>query len=128
MVMPKERMSTEGERDSKFLSCLTGAQYVHPCTVTIDSVLANLKTQNAFLFPVHAMFRHDCPLAVNPASTPWRIEKINLERFSTYWYDQFCGIYLGCCAAEFGSSGGTYELPCIFTMLLKCQVQLLLHI
>ena len=31
---------------------------------------ANSKTQNAFLFPVHAMFRHDCPLAVKPASTP----------------------------------------------------------
>jgi hypothetical protein len=29
-----------------------------PSTVTIDSVLANSKTQNAFLFPVHAMFRH----------------------------------------------------------------------
>jgi hypothetical protein len=23
---------------------------------------------NAFLFPVHTMFRHDCPLAVKPAS------------------------------------------------------------
>jgi len=43
----------------------------HVCgKVTIDSVLANSKTQNAFLFPVHAMFRHDCPLAVKPASTP----------------------------------------------------------
>jgi hypothetical protein len=31
------------------------------CTVTTDSILANSKTQNAFLFPVHAMFRHDCP-------------------------------------------------------------------
>src|SRR5215469_7648191 len=40
------------------------------CTVTIDSVLANSKTQNAFLFLVHAMFRHDCPLEVKPASTP----------------------------------------------------------
>jgi len=30
---------------------------------------ANSKTQNAFLFPVHAMFRHDCPLAVKLAST-----------------------------------------------------------
>jgi hypothetical protein len=29
--------------------------------------------QNAFLFPVHAMFRHDCPLAVKPASTPRRL-------------------------------------------------------
>jgi len=23
------------------------------------------------------------------------------------------GVYLGCCATEFGSSVGTYELPCI---------------
>jgi hypothetical protein len=37
---------------------------------TFDSVLANSKTQNAFLFPVHTMFRHDCPLSVKPASTP----------------------------------------------------------
>jgi hypothetical protein len=43
------------------------------CTVTIDSILANCKTQNAFLSPVHAMFRHDCPLAVKPASTPQRL-------------------------------------------------------
>ena len=28
------------------------------------------KTQNAFLFTVHAIFRHDYPLAVEPASTP----------------------------------------------------------
>jgi len=31
--------------------------------------LANSKTQNAFLFTVHAIFRHDYPLAVEPAST-----------------------------------------------------------
>jgi len=43
------------------------------CTVTIDLVLANSKTPNALLFPVHAMFRHDCPLAVKPASSPWRL-------------------------------------------------------
>jgi len=40
------------------------------CTVTTDSVLANSKTQNAFLFTVNAIFRHDYPLAVEPASTP----------------------------------------------------------
>ena len=28
---------------------------------------------NAFLSPVNAMFRHDCPLAVKPASTPRRL-------------------------------------------------------
>jgi len=43
------------------------------CTFTIDSVLANSKTQNAFLLPVHAMFLHDCPLAVKPTSTPRRL-------------------------------------------------------
>ena len=40
------------------------------CTVTIDSVLANSKTQNAFLFTANAIFRHDYPLAVEPGSTP----------------------------------------------------------
>ena len=40
------------------------------CTVTIDSALANSKTQNAFLFTVNAIFRHDYPLAVEPGSTP----------------------------------------------------------
>jgi hypothetical protein len=34
---------------------------------------ANSKTHNAFVFPVHAMFRHDCPLAVKSASTPRRL-------------------------------------------------------
>jgi len=28
---------------------------------TDANFLANSKRQNAFLFPVHAMFRHDCP-------------------------------------------------------------------
>ena len=62
------------------------------------------------------MFSHDCPLAVKPASTPRRLvqkKKKNLERFSTYWCSPFCCVCLGCCAAEFGNSGGTYELPCI---------------
>jgi hypothetical protein len=54
-------------------------------TVTSESVLRNSKTQNAYLFPVHAMFHHDCSLAVKPASTPRRLgQKKNLERFSAY--------------------------------------------
>jgi len=40
------------------------------CTVTIDSVLSNSKTQNAFLFTVNAIFRHDYPLTMEPGSTP----------------------------------------------------------
>jgi hypothetical protein len=58
------------------------------CTVKIYSVLANSKTQNAFLFPVHAMFRHDCPLTVKPVSTPRRLvhkttwrDSLNIDMF-----------------------------------------------
>ena len=40
------------------------------CTVTIDPVSANSKTQNAFLFTVNAIFLHDYPLAVESVSTP----------------------------------------------------------
>jgi hypothetical protein len=29
----------------------------------------------------------------------------------------FCCVCRGCCAAEFASSGGTYELPCIKVIL-----------
>jgi hypothetical protein len=43
------------------------------CTVTTDSVLANSKTQNIFLSPVLVMFRHNCHLAVKPASTSWSL-------------------------------------------------------
>jgi hypothetical protein len=43
-----------------------------------------------------------------------KLKKKREERFSTYWYAPFCCVCLGCCADEFGSSGGTYDLPCIF--------------
>jgi hypothetical protein len=39
------------------------------------AILADSKTQNASLFPVHAMFRHDCPLTVKLASTQWNLVK-----------------------------------------------------
>jgi len=39
---------------------------------------ANSKTQNAFLFTVHAIFRHDYPLAVEPAITPRPLVKKKL--------------------------------------------------
>ena len=80
------------------------------CTVTIDSVLANSKTQNAFLFTVNAIFRQRLP----PSGGTWKYAKApstkkNLERFSTYWYAPICRVCLGCCAVEFGNPGGTYE-------------------
>jgi len=37
------------------------------------AILADSKTQNASLFPLHAMFRHDCPLTVKLASTQWNL-------------------------------------------------------
>ena len=45
------------------------------CTVTVDSVLANSKTQNAFLFTVNAIFFHDYPLAVEPGISPRPLEQ-----------------------------------------------------
>jgi hypothetical protein len=45
------------------------------CAVRIDSVLINSKTENALLFPVHARFRHDCPLAVKRASSPRSLKR-----------------------------------------------------
>ena len=52
------------------------------CTVTIDSVLANSKTQNAFLFTVNAIFLHDYPVAVEPGSTPRPLVQKKTWRYS----------------------------------------------
>jgi hypothetical protein len=68
----------------------------HRCTVTFDSVLANFKTHNAFISTAHAIFRHDCPLAVKPANTPRRPLH---KKTSTIFYLLICSS-LGCCAAE----------------------------
>jgi hypothetical protein len=85
------------------------------CTVTIDSFLANSKTQKVFLFPVHAIFRHDCPLGVKPASTLRRlVKKKKKERFSTYLYAPLRRDHTGYCTADVGNPGGTYELPCVY--------------
>jgi hypothetical protein len=35
----------------------------------------------------------------------------------------FCCVWLGCCAAEFGSSGGTYELSCISIFAFITRVE-----
>jgi hypothetical protein len=48
-------------RDTPSLSYLTVARYVHPWWRGRCQILANSKTQTAYLFPVHAMFRHYCP-------------------------------------------------------------------
>jgi hypothetical protein len=68
-------MSTEGE--TLQVTVLPYKCSICPHLVTRQmsnlAILANSKTMNGFLFPVHAMFRHDCPLAIKPASTPRRL-------------------------------------------------------
>jgi len=63
MVTPKGSMSTEGE--TLQVSVLPFRCSICPPLVTRQmsdlAILANSNTQNAFLFPVHAMFRHDRP-------------------------------------------------------------------
>ena len=71
------------------------------CTVRIDSVLANFKTQNAFLFTMNAIFRCDYPLAVEPASTPRRL----VQKFGEILYLLICSF-----------------LPCL-SWLLRSRVQ-----
>jgi len=75
MVTPNGSMSKKGE--TLQVSVLPYRCSICPPLVTRQmsnlAILANSKTQNAFLFPVHAMFHHDCPLAVKPASTPRRL-------------------------------------------------------
>jgi hypothetical protein len=62
---------------------------------------------------------------VKPASTPWRVLP-KLTWRDSLPVDPSCCVCLGCCAAEFGSSGGTYELPCISYYLRinssKCDI------
>ena len=69
------------------------------CTVTIDSVLENSKTQNTFLFTVNAIFLHDYPLAVEPGSTPRPLVQKKLGEI----------LYLLICSF----------LPCLFWLLLS---------
>jgi hypothetical protein len=117
MVTLKGSMLTEGEILQ--FSVLPYRCSICPPLVTRQmsnlAILADSKTQNASLFAVHTMFRHDCPLTVKLPSMQWNLKKKeNLERFCAYWCVPLCCVCLGCCAAEFGSSGGTYELPCIW--------------
>ena len=75
MVTPKGSMWTEGE--TLQVSVLPYTCTICPSLVTRQMsnlvILANSKAQNASLFPDRAVFCHDCPLAVKPASTPRRL-------------------------------------------------------
>jgi len=71
--------------------------------------LANSKTQNAFLFTVNAIFRHDYPLAVEPGNTPKPLVQKKLGEILYLLICSFLQCLFGCCAVEFGNHGGTYE-------------------
>jgi hypothetical protein len=66
------------------------------CTVKTDAVLANSKTQNAFLSPVLAVFRHDCPLAVKSTSRHGIYYPNKLGKIHYLLIAPFCSIFLGC--------------------------------
>jgi hypothetical protein len=68
-------------------------------------------------------FLNPCPRHVSPRLPPsgetWKyamrpVTQTNMERFSTYLYSPFCCASLDYYTAEFGNSGGTYELLCIY--------------
>jgi hypothetical protein len=88
-------MSTEGE--ALQVSVLPYKFSICPPLVTRQvsnlAILANSKTQNSFLFHVHAMFRHDCPLAIKPASTTRRlVHKQKTWRDSLLIYMLLCAV------------------------------------
>jgi len=81
------------------------------------AILADSKTQKRFLIPCPRHVSSWLPPNGETCKYAMELRKQkkgrNLERFCTYWYVPFCCVCLGCCAAEFRSSGGTFELPCI---------------
>jgi hypothetical protein len=114
MVTPKGSMSTEGE--TLQVSVLPYRCSICPLLMTWQmSIFGKFQDTECFLIPCprHVLSwlppsGETCKYATVPSTQK------NLERFSTYWYAPFCCVCLGCCAAKFGISGGTYELSCVY--------------
>jgi hypothetical protein len=64
------------------------------CTVTIDWVLANCRTQKAFFSPENAMFVHHCLLAEKRVTTPSHLSRKKLLHF-LYPLACFSLLYVG---------------------------------
>ena len=90
------------------------------CTVTIESVLANSKTQNAFLFTVHAIFRH-YSLAVEPSSTPRPLVQKKLWEIL---YLLICS-FLPCLSWLLRSRVRKFRRDLWITLYLSCERQAL---
>jgi hypothetical protein len=122
MVTPKGSMLTEGE---------TLQVSVLPYRCSKCAPLDHHNWLSFGKFQETARFLIPCPCHVSSRLPP-RGEtckyatapsiKKNLERFSNYWYAPFRCVCLTCCAAKFRSSGGTYELPCIYSALSSSHI------
>jgi len=91
---------------------LCNKQYISNYQIVVfDSWLIQYTERFLIPCPRHVSSRlppsgETCKYATTPSTQK------TLGRFSIYWLTPFCCVCFGCCAAEFGTSGGTYELPC----------------
>ena len=94
------------------------------CIVTIDSVLANSKTQNAFLFTVNAIFRHDYPLAVEPGSTPRPLAKKKKTWRDSLPIDMLLSAVSVVVVAQSSSEipEGLMNNPVFYISVIKCEL------
>jgi hypothetical protein len=109
--MPKGNTSAEGDTLQSFCSTLQVPDMSSVAPSQLTQFWQIPRHRTLIPCPRHVSSRLPPSGETCKYATPPCTQK-NLERFSTYWYAHFCCVCLGCCAAEFGSSGGTYELPC----------------
>jgi hypothetical protein len=83
------------------------------CTVTIDWVLANCRTQKAFCSPENAMFAHHCLLAEKRVTTTSHLSWKNFYISSIRWHAFISYMWVCYCTAKLLNPGWTYETRCI---------------
>jgi hypothetical protein len=84
------------------------------CTVAIDWVLTNCRTQKAFCSPENAMFAHHCLLAEKRVTTPSHLSRKNFYISSIRWYAFISYMWVCYCTAKPLNPGWTYETRCIW--------------
>jgi hypothetical protein len=91
------------------------------CTVTIDRVLANCRTQKAFCSPENAMFAHHCLLSEKRVTTPSHLSRKNVYISSIRWHAFISYMWVCYYTAKLLNPGWTYETRCIY--LPRCDFQ-----
>jgi hypothetical protein len=94
------------------------------CTVTIDWVLANCRTQKAFCSPENAMFAHHCLLAQKRVTTPSHRSRKNFYISSIRWHALISYMWVCYCTAKPLNPGWTYETRCIYCICIHKRVHL----